>query len=78
MAPYEGFELILNPWGNGSFPVQIQLPDGASLEMVVRKGTRDAPIATAGGRLMGRYWYNPAFGDVRFLAEPIERGRRWR
>jgi hypothetical protein len=77
-APYEGFDLILNPWGNGSFPVQIQLPDGASVEMVVRRDGRKTSIGKAGGRLLGRYWYNPAYGDVRFPAERTQRGVRWR
>jgi len=42
-------------------------PEGAVVEMVVRRTGSDVAspgkvINTVGGRLLGRYWYNPAYG----------------
>jgi hypothetical protein len=74
LYPYLQFNRIVNPWGYGSFQVSIRLDDSATLEFVVR-GVHPAvdteTIADAaptprrvGGRILGRYWYNTAYGDV--------------
>jgi hypothetical protein len=74
LYPYLPVELIVNPWGFGSFEVAIRLEDSARIEFVVRNmGTPGtfAPedtVTKVGGRLLGRFWYNPGYGDV-------ERGR---
>ena len=70
LAPWLTFDRIVNPWGLNGFPVHVRLREGARLEFVVRvTGTggivlfRNAVgVARVGGRLVGRYWYNPAFG----------------
>ncbi len=70
LAPWLTFDRIVNPWGLNGFPVHVRLREGCRLEFVVRvTGTDDillvhnaAGIARVGGRLVGRYWYNPAFG----------------
>lgn len=65
LYPYHQLELILNPWGNGSFQFGIRLPEGAVVEMVVRRIAKEEPeIERVGGRLMGRYWYSSAYGNV--------------
>jgi hypothetical protein len=69
LYPYTKLERIVNPWGYGSFPISIRLDDGATLEFVVRNvnyahpAGEDAPVHV-GGRIVGRFWYNRAFGDV--------------
>jgi hypothetical protein len=67
LSPYHQLGAILNPWGNGSFQFFIRLPAGAVAEMVVRRIAEEvaAPgkqINRVGGRLLGRYWYNEAYG----------------
>jgi hypothetical protein len=65
LYPYNQLELIVNPWGNGSFQFSIRLPEGAVVEMVVRRTDQRAPeITRVGGRLMGRYWYSTAYGNA--------------
>ena len=69
LFPYIKLEHIANPWGYGSFPVSIRLDENATLEFVVRNESYapvrpQAVITTVGGRIAGRYWYNPAYGDV--------------
>jgi hypothetical protein len=70
LYPYLGLRFILNPWGVGSFPIALRLNDGATIEFIVR-GTSGAPppgdplhITKVGGRIIGRYWYNPEFGHA--------------
>jgi hypothetical protein len=63
LYPYLSFNRILNPWGFGSFQTGLRLSDSGVLEFVVRQ-TRDSEVKRVGGRLVGRYWYNPEFGDV--------------
>ncbi|MCS7043412.1 MAG: hypothetical protein RMK33_00105 [Arcobacter sp.] len=65
LYPYVGFSVILNPWGFGSFPVHIRLEDGAVLEFAVRGLAVPGPptVSRVGGRILGRYWYNPVYGD---------------
>ena len=75
LFPYLRFDRILNPWGKGSFPVYVRLDEGATVEFVVRgvaavSTASDRPIVESpaptrvGGRIVGRYWYNAAYGDV--------------
>jgi hypothetical protein len=66
LYPYLSLSRIVNPWGYGSFPVAIRLDDGATVELVVRNAGYPAsgPITRIGGRIVGRFWYNAAYGDV--------------
>jgi len=59
LNPYTTVEAILNPWGVGSYPVRIRLPEGARLEFTLRRrqGAASHNIATVGGRISGRYWF---------------------
>jgi hypothetical protein len=69
LFPYFPLRHIVNPWGYGSFPVNIRLDEDSTLEFVVR-GVGDAemscdePVKRVGGRIVGRFWYNAAYGDV--------------
>ena len=63
LSPYHQLATIINPWGFGSFQFSIRLPEGAVVEMVVRRTGSDVAspgkvINMVGGRLLGRYWYN--------------------
>jgi hypothetical protein len=74
LAPYTGFERLLNAWGGDVFEVKIRLDEGARVEFVVR-GVPPGPgpgIRFVGGRLAGRYWYNVLHGDV----DPVK-GAPW-
>ena len=70
LAPWLTFDRIINPWGLTGFPVHIRLREGCRLEFVVRFKaspnivfiTTAAPVERVGGRLLGRFWYNRAFG----------------
>jgi hypothetical protein len=66
LYPYLTLDRIVNPWGYGSFPVRIRLDENARVEFVVRRISKGDShhIKRVGGRIMGRYWYNPAYGDV--------------
>jgi hypothetical protein len=78
LHPYLDLQHIVNPWGFGSFPVNIRLDLDARVEFVVRNETyaldpnqngnenqwNPAFIHLVGGRIVGRYWYNPAYGDA--------------
>jgi hypothetical protein len=67
LSPYQQMTSILNPWGSGSYQFALRLPEGAVLELIVRR-TAEAvaspgkQIKLVGGRLLGRYWYNSAYG----------------
>ena len=65
LYPYVSFSAILNPWGFGSFPVHIRLEEGAVVEFAVRGLAASGPpsVSRVGGRILGRYWYNPVYGD---------------
>ena len=75
LFPYLKFDRILNPWGKPSFQIYLRLDEGATIEFVVR-GVTDVSVAAdgpavenpsqrrIGGRIVGRYWYNAAYGDV--------------
>jgi hypothetical protein len=65
LAPYENLQRIVNPWGFGSFQFHARLPEGATLEFVVRRRLdgQDLPnIRRLGGRLVGRSWYDASYG----------------
>ena len=66
--PYVRLEQIVNPWGYGSFGVAIRLDENATVEFVVRNVDYAPPAGDAikriGGRITGRFWYNPAYGDA--------------
>ena len=77
LHPYLDLQQIVNPWGYGSFGVHIRLDLDAKVELVVRnevyaldpnQGDESrwdpAFIHLVGGRIVGRYWYNPAYGDA--------------
>ena len=58
---------ILNPWGFGSYQLGMRLPEGAVLELIARRigevvASPGKQINLIGGRLVGRYWYNVAYG----------------
>jgi hypothetical protein len=70
LSPYHAIDSILNPWGYGSFQFAIRLPHGAAIEIVARRMNDDVTgsgkaIATLGARLVGRYWYDTAYGGAR-------------
>jgi hypothetical protein len=70
LAPYHQLAAILNPWGYGSFQFSLRLPEGAVVELVVRRiatavNASGRQINRVGGRLLGRYWYNKAYGGAR-------------
>ena len=65
LYPYLNFDRIVNPWGYGSFQISIRLDENAIMEFVVRRVSNAAPnIHQVGGRILGRYWYNAAYGDA--------------
>ena len=65
LSPYHQFTTILNPWGVVSFQFSLRLPEGAVVEMVVRRIGDAGQVTRLGGRLLGRYWYNSAYGGAR-------------
>ena len=73
LFPYINLRHILNPWGYGSFGVNIRLDESSTLEFVARGvvadidlgGTNVDVVRLVGGRIVGRFWYNAAYGDVR-------------
>ena len=78
LHPYLDLQHIVNPWGFGSFAVNIRLDLDAKVEFVVRNEAYSldpnqnqnennwdpAFIHLVGGRIVGRYWYNPTYGDA--------------
>ena len=61
LYPYTPFQAILNPWGFAPCPVRLRLPEAARVEFVVRRQIDgpDLQITRIGGRISGRYWFNP-------------------
>ncbi len=63
LYPYVKLERIVNPWGYGSFQIAIRLDEGTTIEFVVRRRSANSSgIELVGGRIVGRYWYNTAYG----------------
>ena len=70
LFPYINLRHIVNPWGYGSYPVNIRLDEDSTIELVARRVTAigslpNPTINVIGGRIMGRFWYNASYGDVR-------------
>ena len=70
LFPYINLRHIINPWGYGSYPVNIRLDEDSTIELVARRVTAigslpNPTIDVIGGRIMGRFWYNASYGDVR-------------
>lgn len=68
LFPFLDLERIVNPWGWGSFPVSIRLDENAVLEFVVRNTGHTpgaVPIRRVGGRILGRFWFNPVYSHAR-------------
>jgi hypothetical protein len=71
LYPYLKLEHIVNPWGYGSFGVSIRLDENATVEFTVRNtgytpdpAEPEREIKRVGGRIVGRFWYNPIYGDA--------------
>ena len=70
LYPYVLLEHIVNPWGDGSFGVSIRLDENATVEFTVRNvahpalGRPETEVRRIGGRIVGRFWDNPAYGDA--------------
>jgi hypothetical protein len=75
LDPYLRLRRIVNPWGDVGFPIRLRLDDAATVEFVVRgvtplragdeqSASATAPVTRVGGRIVGRYWYDVAYGDV--------------
>ncbi len=71
LFPYMNLRQIVNPWGFGSYQVKIRLDESSRVEFVARvlstpsnQPPADKPIKFVGGRIVGRFWYNAAYGDV--------------
>src|SRR5262245_6514408 len=66
LFPYLSLRHIVNPWGNGAFPVAVRLPEGTTIKFIARgvSGVTPSTITRVGGRLLGRYWYNATHGDA--------------
>src|SRR6185369_15572971 len=62
LFPYINLRHIVNPWGFGSYENNIRLDEGSTIEMVARVVGDVQSIQTIGGRIVGRFWYNPAYG----------------
>jgi hypothetical protein len=65
LYPYIKLDYIANPWGYGGFGVSIRLDENSTIEFVVRNLDYSASeIKRIGGRIVGRSWYNSAYGDA--------------
>jgi hypothetical protein len=68
LYPYLKLDRVLNPWGYGSYQIAIRLDDSATIEVAVRgvggSSEEAAIVKRVGARIIGRYWYNAAYGDV--------------
>jgi hypothetical protein len=64
--PYLTFDRIINPWGLSGFPLALLLEEGAVVELAVRHASDDGEktLQQIGGRIVGRYWYNTAYGGA--------------
>ena len=70
LFPYINLRHIVNPWGYGSYPVNIRLGEDSTVELVARRVTPigslpNPTINLVGGRIAGRFWYNASYGGVR-------------
>ncbi|HEX7296441.1 MAG TPA: hypothetical protein VF251_11845 [Pyrinomonadaceae bacterium] len=66
LYPYVNLRHIINPWGYGAYPVNIRLDENSTIELIARRVAATGPtINVVGGRIVGRFWYNTSYGDVR-------------
>ena len=73
LFPYLNLRHIVNPWGYGSYSVNIRLDENATVELVARGVVPDSTagipagdqINLVGGRIVGRSWYNTSYSDPR-------------
>jgi len=72
LFPYINLRRIVNPWGYGSYPVNLRLDENSTVELVARGVINDGTLGTSagglinlvGGRIVGRIWYNASYGDA--------------
>jgi hypothetical protein len=71
LFPYINLRRIVNPWGYGSYSVNLRLDEDSTIELRVRGVVDDGsltgtaavgPIGVVGGRIVGRFWYNECYG----------------
>ncbi len=87
LFPYNKIESIVNPWGYNNYTFQIRLEQNSKLEFAIfnRGFTRfytgddcqtdlEFTIGKVGGRLIGRYWYNEAYGNLPHRGESSHLG----
>lgn len=76
--PYLTLDHILNPWGQSGMLVQLRLEESSLVELAIRnidvprtippnppdplKKPDPRELHIVGGRITGRFWYNPDFG----------------
>ena len=70
LFPYINLRHIVNPWGYGSYPLNIRLSEDSTIELVARRVTQigslpNPTVNVIGGRIVGQFWYNSSYGDVR-------------
>ena len=65
LFPYINLRHIVNPWGNGSYPVNIRLDENSSIELIARGlAVQPSPVPKVAGRILGRFWYNASYGGL--------------
>jgi hypothetical protein len=66
--PYTAIRHVVNRWGLSGFPVDLRLEEGAKVELFVTNvGVAVPPRRKrpkVGGRILGRYWYDPSYGGA--------------
>lgn len=72
VSPYLNLRWIVNPWDGIAPFVPVRLSAGARVELVARRVAPDPEQPAApdepvliGGRITGRYWYDPSYGAPR-------------
>ncbi len=66
LFPYHNLESIVNPWGYGGTTFSVRLDENARVELFIHNRAFDyeaSEVTQVGGRIMGQYWYNAAFGE---------------
>lgn len=65
---YLAVDHVVNPWGMSGFPLEIRLEQGTALEFVLQNvgAVPGSPgyLSEAGGRLVGRFWYDASYGGA--------------
>jgi hypothetical protein len=71
VSPFLNLRWIVNPWDGCPPSVWVRLSPGARVELVARRVVpdpsqpSDTDPAVIGGRITGRYWYDPSLGAPR-------------